>query len=172
MNKIIEGVVRGRTIELLDDPGMGEGQRVQVMLSDISSNVRCCMVPFGHASLVFSSPPPAWFNNLLTEIGQIGELEENWDSYGASPIDPRCAEAAINLLLSVLHSGTPKPFVVPTSRGGIQLEWHRAGVDLEVEIESPARVNVFFEDHQEGTKEEITLNGDFRPLERFVERVG
>jgi hypothetical protein len=37
MNKIIEGVVHGRTIELLDDPGVGDGQRVQVVLSLSSS---------------------------------------------------------------------------------------------------------------------------------------
>ncbi len=172
MNKIIEGVVHGRTIELLDDPGVGEGQRVQVMLSDSSSLARCCMVPFGASSLAFSGPPPVWFNSLLTEIGQIGELEENWDSYGARPIDPRCAEATTNLLLSVLDPGTPKPCVVPTNRGGIQLEWHRAGVDLEVEIESPAQVHVFFEDHRAGTEEEITLTGDLRPLKRFLERLG
>ena len=171
MNKIIEGVVRGRTIELLDDPGVGEGQKVQVMLSD-TSIAQCCMVPFGAASLVFSGPPPAWFNSLLTEIGQIGELKENWDSYGARPIDPRCAEATTNLLLSVLDSGTPRPFVVPTSRGGIQVEWHRAGVDLEIEIESPARVNVFFEDHREGTVKEITLTDDLQPLKRLLERLG
>ena len=172
MNKIIEGVVHGRTIELLDDPGVGEGQRVQVLLSDNSSIARCCTVPFGPASLVFSGPPPAWFNSFLTEIGQIGELDENWDSYGAPPIDPHCAEAATNLLLSVLDSSTPKPCVVPTSRGGIQLEWHRAGVDLEVEIESPARVNVSFEDLRDGTEEEITLTDDLRPLRRFLARLG
>ena len=33
MDKIIEGVVHGRIIELLDDPGVGEGQKVQVVLS-------------------------------------------------------------------------------------------------------------------------------------------
>jgi hypothetical protein len=37
MNKVIEGVVHGRTIELLDDPGVGDGQRVQVVLSLPSS---------------------------------------------------------------------------------------------------------------------------------------
>ena len=37
MNKMIEGVVHGRTIELLDDPGVGEGQRVHVVLSLSSS---------------------------------------------------------------------------------------------------------------------------------------
>ncbi len=33
MSRIIEGVVHGRTIQLLDDPGVGEGQKVQVVLS-------------------------------------------------------------------------------------------------------------------------------------------
>jgi hypothetical protein len=33
MNKIIEGVVHGRTIQLPDDPGVSEGQKVQVVLS-------------------------------------------------------------------------------------------------------------------------------------------
>ena len=32
MEKIIEGVVHGRTIELLGDPGVAEGQKVQVVL--------------------------------------------------------------------------------------------------------------------------------------------
>ena len=32
MDKIIEGVVHGRTIELLGDPGVAEGQKVQVVL--------------------------------------------------------------------------------------------------------------------------------------------
>jgi hypothetical protein len=140
--------------------------------TDISSIARRFMVPFGPVSLVFAEPPAAWFNNLLAEISQIGDLKENWDSYGARPIDPRCAEAAANLLWAVLDSSTPKPFVVPTSRGGIQLEWHRAGVDLELEIESPARVNVCFEDHREGTEQEITLSGDLRPLTHFLKRLG
>lgn len=33
MNKIIEGIVHGRTIELLEDPGVGDGLKVQVVLS-------------------------------------------------------------------------------------------------------------------------------------------
>lgn len=33
MNRIIEGVVHGRTIELLEDPGVSDGQRVQVLLA-------------------------------------------------------------------------------------------------------------------------------------------
>jgi hypothetical protein len=38
MTRIIEGVVHGRTIELLEDPGVGEGQKVQVVLSIASTD--------------------------------------------------------------------------------------------------------------------------------------
>jgi hypothetical protein len=96
-------------------------------------------------------------------------LEENWDSYGARRVDPRCTEAAVGLLRAILDSTTPRPFVVPTCRGGIQLEWHRGGVDLEIEIESPEQMNVFFEDANEGTCKEMTLKGSIRPLVEFLQ---
>ncbi len=139
---------------------------------DISTAARDVAVPFGPVSLVFSEPPPPWFGDLLAKISELGNLEENWDSYGARPIDPRCALATTRLLLSLLDSRTPKPCVVPTARGGIQLEWHRAGADLEVRIESPTRCEVYFEDHREGTEREMTLMGNLRPLARLLDRLG
>lgn len=33
MNKILRGVVHGKTIELTEDPGVGEGQPVQIVLT-------------------------------------------------------------------------------------------------------------------------------------------
>lgn len=113
--------------------------------------------------------PPVWLPDLLAEIAELGQLNENWDSYGARRIDPRCVEAAVNLLHAVLDVATPRPTVVPTSRGGVQLEWHRGGIDLEIEIQSPARMNVFFEDEQEGIRKEMTLTGNIRPLVAFLQ---
>jgi hypothetical protein len=114
---------------------------------------------------------PSWLRDLLAEISALANLKENWDSYGARPIDPRCAEATTNLLLAILDSDTPRPSVVPTNRGGIQLEWHRAGADLEIEVESPERLNVFFEDGGDGTETKLTLTDDLRPLARFLKRI-
>jgi hypothetical protein len=115
--------------------------------------------------------PPLWLPEVLAKINEISRLKENWDSYGAKRIDPRCIDAANSLLRGVLDSSTPKPSVVPANRGGVQLKWHRGGIDLEIEIESPPRMNVFFADEQEGTQEEVTLTGSNQPLVVFLQRL-
>jgi hypothetical protein len=60
-------------------------------------------------------------------------------------------EAAVNLLHAV------------------QLEWHRGDIDLEIEIQTPARMNMFFADEQEGIQKEMTLTGNIRPLVAFLQ---
>ena len=55
-------------------------------------------------------------------------LEEDWDSYGAVPI----AVAALETLAGFS--------VVPCSSGGIQLEVHRDGYDIEIEIDAVGRI--------------------------------
>jgi len=118
-----------------------------------------------------SIEPPVWLENVLAEIGELAQLDENWDSYGAQRIDPHCIQAAAGLLRAILDAATPRPSVVPTSRGGVQLEWHRGGIDLEIEIESPTRMNVSFEDAREGTQKEMTLAGNIRPLVEFLKHL-
>jgi hypothetical protein len=38
MNKILQGVVHGKTIELTEDPGIGEGQPVRIVLTVLEPN--------------------------------------------------------------------------------------------------------------------------------------
>lgn len=59
---------------------------------------------------------------------QLLALEANWDSYGA----PMIASAAI---------ATVERFAtVPTSEGGIQLEIHKDGYDIEILIGHDGRI--------------------------------
>jgi hypothetical protein len=55
-------------------------------------------------------------------------LPPGWDSYDGAPTSQAAAVAALRLL-SVL---TTAPAVVPCSDGGVQLEWHTQGVDIEI----------------------------------------
>lgn len=63
------------------------------------------------------------------EISKLTELKPNWDSYGSPMIKSSCiieAFAFITSWYSMLQKmdvSAPKPFVAPTSDGGIQLEW-------------------------------------------------
>lgn len=105
------------------------------------------VVPFGdEGSFRFDQAPDEWFMPLLSQICDLGLLPPNWNTYGAQPIDPDTAAFAVTLLLNLLSADDPFPSIVPTSRGGILLEWHEGGVDLEVDIRSPSSVHVSFED--------------------------
>jgi hypothetical protein len=115
--------------------------------------------------------PPAWAEPMVQSLGKLLQLEPDWDTYGGSPIDPMCVVAALKLALEVLPDDMPVPSVVPTSRGGLQLEWHTRGVDLEVEFLSATRVCGLFEDADSGTWWEEDLSSDLRPLAEAISKL-
>lgn len=126
---------------------------------------------FGGYGFSCEQPIPTWARGLLRKISELGDLEEDWDSYGAQPIDPRCAVTAAEIILNLMDSEMPAPSIVPTTGGGVQLEWHRAGADLEIEIQSPTKVEVFFEDGRTGEEKELNLSVNFVPLLPLLHRV-
>ena len=81
-------------------------------------------------------------SGTLLRLLELLKLPANWDNEGALPIRLENVLAAIDISRDVMQSTTPAPSVVPTNRGGVQLEWHTGGLDLEVEIVSPTRVVV------------------------------
>lgn len=99
-------------------------------------------VPFGEGQFKFEQEPPIWFQPILYKVCALGDLQFDWNSYGAKPIDPETAVTTLQIMLIVLSENDPEPAVVPTSSGGIMLEWHLAGIDLEVDVRSPSSVHV------------------------------
>jgi hypothetical protein len=67
---------------------------------------------------------------VRARLKELLDLSEGWDSYGADPIDPRAVDGAWRVL-EVLEQ---EPAVIPCVDGGVQLEWHRAMIDLEIRI--------------------------------------
>ena len=78
--------------------------------------------------------PPTWLKETEEILRGFATLPEGWDSYGAKSIERHAIDSAIELLRRMIQHDTPQPAVVPTNRGGIQIEWHTRGVDLEIEI--------------------------------------
>jgi hypothetical protein len=58
--------------------------------------------------------------------------------------------AALSVLRQTMSRDSIAPQVVPTRDGGLQLEWHRAGVDLEVYIQPQGSVSAWC---REGVRE-------------------
>lgn len=89
---------------------------------------------------------PVWFPNAMGRFAEILALGQDWDSYGAQPINHAVVEAACWFLLSKTEEKTPEPSIVPMNNGGVQLEWHEKGIDLEIAIRVPGLWEICFED--------------------------
>lgn len=140
-----------REVESIKSLTLTESQSDQVRLA------KRYRVPFGTDELVVSlgdSPAP-WLQSVFDSIQPLMRLGPNWDSYGAPPIDPVRVFRAVQLLISIMQQDTPAPAIVPTSSGGVQMEWHMRDMDIEVAVESANRFWAFMNDHRTGTQWDI-----------------
>lgn len=111
----------------------------------------------------------SWHTETVNNLYGILALDEDWDSYGASRLSPETAKAVTNLLRDIMQSESPAPQVVPSASGSIQVEWHLAGIDLEIEVESLSTIHVFFSDEQNEEPEwEGGINYDLSKLVHYV----
>ena len=74
---------------------------------------------------------PSVKEDLDAQRRYIRALQNNWDGYGAPPIDPR----VIDLLYSDLEDQFPRmdvrlPDIIPAGDGSVQAEWHLNEIDL------------------------------------------
>jgi hypothetical protein len=77
---------------------------------------------------------------IVGKLDALKLLPENWDTYGAPCIDLKIIDAAKTMAKKIASLTNDCPDVIPTSLGGVQLEWDRMGKGLELEFETPSRV--------------------------------
>jgi hypothetical protein len=74
----------------------------------------------------------------------------------------------MTLLARSMDSSTPAPQIVPSTRGGVQLEWHTHGLDIEVLVLPTGRFSVYFEDLNSSEIDEHDVGNDDRLLRRAL----
>ncbi len=98
-------------------------------------------LPVSAASDALDTAFPAWLGPTIQAFTDLLQLPRNWDGYGAVQVREPIVRKALLMLVGVMEDDAPAPSVVPLSDGGIQVEWHRRGRNLEIEfpaIESPS----------------------------------
>ncbi len=95
--------------------------------------------------------PDTWLWKTVESFNTLLKLEENWDSYGAKRILPETIAATLQLLFAIMDDKSPSASIVPTAKGNVQIEWHRSGIDLEIEVTAEGKYSVLYEDHTELT---------------------
>lgn len=73
--------------------------------------------------------PPILTERFPSE--RLANLKDNWDGYGAKSPDPRAIIEAHKLFTKLSGDGWQ---VVPTTDGGVQIERHTDGVDVEIVV--------------------------------------
>lgn len=118
-------------------------------------------------------PFPQAVEQTCVGLFQLIELDENWNSYGAVPVNWECIVTAVEIVLQFFNDSTPSPSVVPTSAGGVQLEWHRGGADLEIEVPRKGELSIYFEDENGEREFSVDLKRHQEPLElgNMLERI-
>ena len=70
-----------------------------------------------------------------------------------------------------MQESSPAPAVIPTNHGTVLLEWHRGGIDLEIDVLGPGRFHVVAEDASLGTEMESDIGSDPTEIVRYLERL-
>ena len=84
-----------------------------------------------------------WFVPTLQAMIALPWTSDGWVTDGVRTQQASLSQM-LSLLVRALDSCVPPPTVVPTPEGGIQVEWHRNGVDLEIESAPSGQVEFFF----------------------------
>jgi hypothetical protein len=116
----------------------------------------------------FRQPPPAWFDPLMQGFVDLLTLPPDWNSYGAGAIDQNIVLYAMNLINGLLGPTSPAPRVVPLSSGGLQLEWRRQGIDLEVVFDRDERPFFYYRNRVTGEDSEHGIPEDSGLLRSII----
>lgn len=113
-----------------------------------------------------------WQAKVEAKLSKLTRLQRGWDGYDAAPPSILVTAFAMSVLNSVMKPNTPAPSIVPTHGGGVQLEWHVGGLDIELMIYRPfeAELSVEFSDGQAAIEEQA-LTTRFDSLGEVLEKL-
>lgn len=122
--------------------------------------------------MTLSEPNSLWRQKAIMRLQELIRLEDGWDGYRGIPVSFENAAFALRMLETVSSWNTVAPQIVPGYSGDLQVEWHTLNGDLELHVERPNKVNVWYwniKDESEG--EELQLKNDFSKVAEWVKAI-
>lgn len=100
---------------------------------------------------------PAWLPQVVDRINTLARMDVRPGVDAPAPPTEAAATAALDAILHVMWFETPTPAVVPMYDGGLQLEWHAPGVDIELTVAPTGDRQVWIE-----AASGLEIDGPFR----------
>ena len=102
-----------------------------------------------------SGKEPSRLWSIMSTIQRLARLRPGWDSYGANPVSRIAVSRVVTKLLPIiLREDIPEVTIVPMRDGGLQFEWHRLGIDVEISVPPVGPVEYLVADPALGIDEE------------------
>jgi len=103
--------------------------------------------------ITFEGEHPAWIDAVMLKLNELLDLPHNWDTYGADRINVNSTIFIFEMLVELISKGIPQPAIVPITEGGVQMEWHINGANLEISMQ-PDRATEYYIYHDQNVYEE------------------
>lgn len=113
---------------------------------------------------------PEQLLRALDRAIELLQLPKGWNSHGAEPVSDAAFEQTVEFLTIYVVEGVAGPVLVPTVLGGMQLEWHPQGVDIEVEVRPDGLVSWCAEDRRTGEEFKAPLAGQEEMIRAWLRR--
>ena len=111
-----------------------------------------------------------WLEVVTERVSRLPWYEGNLPD-GRTPPQPKAAVEMLTLLATVLEHETISPSSVNTTwSGGIAVEWHIGGIDLEIACQPDGTADYSFEDRL-GEENEGSAWEDMIQLRQFIGRL-
>ena len=137
--------VRGYVYEELDYQRLGDLQDWAEWERAVSSKrVDAVMSPSGNLAVIVHPSGftvlGGWFEETFAACRGLRWREEDLPDERSRVTDWDAVLRLLSVLGKVLDCSCPAPALVPTESGGVQAEWHRNGVYLEIESDPDGTV--------------------------------
>lgn len=77
------------------------------------------------------APSMQVLHDVVQRLNKLLALPRGWDGGREEKVSPDAAIASLRILMRVMSNDTLPPQVFPLPDGGIQMEWHVAGIRLK-----------------------------------------
>ncbi len=112
-----------------------------------------------------------WCDYVVARLAQLYSLKRGWDGHAGRSPDQATVLFAGQVIATMMLPNVPRPSIMPLSDGGIQIEWHRNGWDVEIEVAGPNRLVVYTHSLASGEERELPLGPDLTALRGIIETI-
>lgn len=113
---------------------------------------------------------PPWMEPAVERVLALAGLDAGWGGPQTLPLHRDALQAALSVLAKVMSFHSKDPQIVLTNEGGLQLEWHAAGIDLEIEVRRDGSAEVIIEDPANGVDVDGSLGEHFDAVRALLSR--